>query len=239
MNINLIIKKEEILPREMSGKVVVVIDVLRATSTMVNALKNGCKEIIAVATVEEALILKKRLGTKAVLGGERKKQKLPGFDFGNSPREYTPNKIFDRVLVFSTTNGTGLINLCIHAKDTIIGSFMNARSVVRYLRDAKEVVLACAGTKGYFSLEDYLLAGYMSLLIATEYPRSLLCEECQKAMGLYKRIEIDMEGILIKTPHGQGLVALGLGDDIKECLQKDIITIVPKVVTRAYYPRIQ
>ncbi len=239
MNINLIIKKEDVIPIELSGKTVIVIDVLRATSTMVFALENGCKEIIAVSTPEEALTLKKQLRTKAILGGERNKQKLPGFDFGNSPREYSLEKILNKVLIFTTTNGTALINLCIYSKDTIIGSFMNASSVVRYLKGKSHVVLACAGTKGDFSLEDYLLAGYMSLLISKEYPNSSVCEECQKAIGLYKVFEMDMPGILEKTPHGQGLFRLGLHKDIKYCLQKDNISLVPKVVTRAYYSRIQ
>ncbi|KUO53244.1 MAG: hypothetical protein APF76_01870 [Desulfitibacter sp. BRH_c19] len=239
MNVSLIIKKEEVIPIKLSGKTVIVIDVLRATSTMVTALEHGCKEIVAVSTPEEALILKKQLGTKAVLGGERNKQKLSGFDFGNSPREYIPEKILNKVLIFTTTNGTALINLCIHAKDTIICSFLNARSVISYLNDKNEVVLACAGTKGALSLEDYLLAGYIALLISKACPRSSLSEECQKAISLYMLLEKNIEGILEKTPHGQELVALGLHKDIKYCLQKDNISLVPKVVTRAYYSRIQ
>lgn len=239
MRVDIINKKEDIIPLRLAGKTVVAIDVLRATSTMAVAFENGCREVIAVSIPEEALALKKQLGAEGVLGGERKKQKLPGFDFGNSPREYTLEKVNNKILIFTTTNGTALINSCIHGQETLIASFRNAESVVGFLKNKEEVVLACAGTRGTFSLEDNLLAGYLSLLISREYPSSSLSEGCKSAVNLYKLLEKDIAGILEKTPHGHGLAVLGLEKDIGYCLEKNKITIVPRVKTRAFYPRIQ
>lgn len=239
MRLDIINKKEDIIPLQLVGKSVVVIDVLRATSTIVAAFENGCREVIAVATPQEASNIKNRLGVQGVLGGERKKQKLPGFDFGNSPREYTLERLSGKTLVFTTTNGTALINSCIFGKEILIASFRNAEAVVGCLKNNWEVLLACAGTKGTFSLEDNLLAGYLSLLVSKKYPDSLLSEKCKNAIKLFKMLEKDIPGILEKTPHGHGLALLGLEKDISYCLEKNKAPLVPKVKTRVFYPRIQ
>ncbi len=239
MVIDVILKKEDIISYNLSGNIVVAIDILRATTTMVNAFKNGCQEIIAVSSIEEAFYLKKLYGDRVVLGGERNRERVPGFDLGNSPREYTPEKIGGKVVVFTTTNGTDLINRCAKAKNILIGSFLNAGAIVNYLAEEEKIIFACAGTRGYFSLEDYLFAGYLSYLLQKKYNNIILSDQCQKAVMLFKIMENDLEGILEKTPHGQALIDIGLNGDIAYCVKKNIVDIVPKVKGNGFFIRIQ
>lgn len=239
MQVEIILKKEDIVTEKIIGCTVVVIDVLRATSTMVNALYNGCREIIVVSSPEEAFYLKKLYSAKTVLGGERKRKRLPGFELGNSPLEYVRSVIGNRVIIFTTTNGTELITKCALAEKIIIGSFLNAEAVTDYLKDHNKIILACAGTRGTFSLEDFLLAGYLSWLIKKKYTGAIFCDKCYEAIDWFKKMDNSLVDILKKTPHGQSLIDIGLKDDIQFCLQKNITEIIPQVKTRSFYSRIQ
>ena len=138
--------------------IVVVVDVLRATSAMCTAFHNGVKKIIPVSTVEEALELKD--ASNHILAAERNGKQVRGFDFGNSPLQYQDNDVKGKTLVMTTTNGTKAINIAKRDHQVVIGSFLNINALVNWLsKQQKNVVILCAGWKNDFCFEDALFAG--------------------------------------------------------------------------------
>lgn len=161
MKLTVISTGGKILFRDGQYDAAVVLDVLRATTTITTALAKGCRQVIPVAQVEEAVKLAAQ-DTTALLCGERGAVKLPGFTLGNSPLEYTRKRVAGQKIILTTTNGTGAIQQAARqAPVVLIGSLLNARAVARRLADYSNVLLLCAGTKGQFSLEDTLAAGWV------------------------------------------------------------------------------
>lgn len=144
------------------NKSAVMFDILRASSTVSTALANGCKEIIPVVEVEDAFNLAETLPEGSfLLGGERGAMKVAGFHLGNSPLEYSTDKVKDKTVILTTTNGTRAIRRAAEGSgEVLIGSILNASAVARELMArGQDVALVCAGTRGQFSLEDTLAAG--------------------------------------------------------------------------------
>jgi 2-phosphosulfolactate phosphatase len=158
----------------LRGGVAVVVDVLRATTVMVHALAAGCESVIPCAEIEEAQAAAARLPEgSALLAGERQGLPIPGFDMGNSPGEFTPEACQGKTLVITTTNGTRAILACLEAERVYIASFANLRATsdeiaVQFLKKdhGLPVHIVCAGTEGFISLEDSLLAGALTSAIA-------------------------------------------------------------------------
>ena len=138
----------------------VVIDVLRATTTIVNALGNQAASITPVVTVEEAR--KVAAGTGSLLGGERNCKRLEGFDFGNSPAEYTQSRVANKEITLTTTNGTRALMACLGAEQILIAAFTNLTAVANAIAGHPKVNIVCAGTNGEITLEDALLAGALA-----------------------------------------------------------------------------
>jgi 2-phosphosulfolactate phosphatase len=154
---------------DLVGATVVVIDVLRATTTITYALAAGASAVIPCLDVGDALRIKASCpaGT-VVLGGERGGKRIEGFDLGNSPAEYTPETVGGRVVVFTTTNGTRAIEHCRLATRVLLGAFVNLSAVSRAVSDDENVHLLCAGTRGKFTREDVLLAGAIGVRMARD-----------------------------------------------------------------------
>src|SRR5215468_5888030 len=148
-------------PGELAGGVAVVIDVLRATTTIIHALAAGCEAVRPCLEVDEAKHLADGMRAgRVILGGERGGRPLPGFDLGNSPREYTPQVCRGTTLVLTTTNGTRALVRAAEADRVLVAGFVNYSAVCEQLRqDARPVHIVCAGTEGAITLEDTLLAG--------------------------------------------------------------------------------
>lgn len=215
---------------DFTGKTVIVIDVLRASSTILTALVNGCREIIPVVEPEEALTLVGNLrgseGTPWLLGGERRGLKLPDFDLGNSPLEYTKEIVGGKTLVFCTTNGTKALREAKEAEEILIGSFLNIGKVTSYLKTAgEEIALFCAGREGRPALEDLFCAGRITedLLFASK--NGLLPELSDTArIGMIAYRHLTTKGTvaaIAQTEHGQYLAAQGFTDDLRYCGQVD------------------
>jgi 2-phosphosulfolactate phosphatase len=146
-------------PARLGGTMCVVIDVIRATSTIVTALGNGAKGILPVASVEEAFALKAK-NPGALLAGERGGQPLPGFDLGNSPREMTRERVGGREMILTTTNGTQALAACNGAREIVTASFLNFGAVVARMRKAGPPwMILCAGFEGHFGIDDAIVAG--------------------------------------------------------------------------------
>ncbi|MTI80224.1 MAG: 2-phosphosulfolactate phosphatase [Firmicutes bacterium] len=161
MMITTVFKKADISNLKNTYRVAVVLDVLRATTTITTALKNGCREVIPVADVDEA----RKLGDdpNVLLCGERSAVKLPGFNLGNSPLEFNCDTVSGKTVVLTTTNGTGAIKMAAKKSGTVvIGSLLNSKAVAKKLLQFNgDILLVCSGTRGNFSMEDTLAAGFI------------------------------------------------------------------------------
>lgn len=213
----------------LEDKLVIVIDVLRATSTMVTALANGCQALIPVLTPEEAL--EKRMEIPgALLGGERRAMRIEGFDLGNSPFDYAPEKVGGKRVIMTTTNGTRAIRAAAEAKAVWMASFLNLESVVEAIFRLRErvqldgVVVFCAGTEDCFDLPDTLCAGMLIESLGSDLQ---LNDLGQAALRLYQISKHNLLETVEQSDHGQRLLELGFKKDIAYCTTANILPIVP------------
>ncbi len=175
MRIDVSLLPNELPAERLEGRAVVVIDVLRATSVMVRAIAEGALELLPVRTVEEAFALAKRFPRETtLLGGERGGRQIEGFDFGNSPREYTPARVRGKRLIMTTTNGTKAFHSVAAAREILVGSFFNVGALAdRILASGLDLVIFPSGNYGQFSLEDTVCAGMLTDLIAKKEAKGL------------------------------------------------------------------
>jgi 2-phosphosulfolactate phosphatase len=217
-------------PDRLSGSVAVVIDVLRATTTIVHALSAGCTEVRPCAEIDEAIALAATFPKRrALLAGERHGKKIAGFDLGNSPREFTPKKCKDKALILTTTNGTRAIARALLAERLLIAGFVNFSAVCEQLRhDARPVHIVCSGYEGAPALEDTLLAGAFV---------EFFCEEMDVRLDDSARLAWDcfenhgriLLGALQVSQSGEHLTGLGNADDIPLAAAVDKFTLVPEL----------
>lgn len=204
---------------------VVVIDALRMTSVAAVAKANGCTGLRAVAEVSEARAMAEITG--ALLGGERNALRIEGFDFSNSPLEYTRAQIAGRRLVMTTSNGTRAILAAKDARRVLLGAFVNAEAIARALEGEAQVALLCAGTLGAFTLEDALAAG--AILSRLSANRQVEMDDMAIAAGmLYTQAMKDLHKTLAQTTHYRRLVSLGYEDDLRFCLTEDCVDAAPE-----------
>ncbi|MFT5725067.1 MAG: 2-phosphosulfolactate phosphatase [Bacteroidia bacterium] len=207
---------------DLTGKTVVVIDILRATSTICAALHNGAASITPVVSVEDALSYS---DTDYLVAGERNGEKAPGFDFGNSPAEYSPEIIKGKNVVLTTTNGTKCIHASQAAKEILVGSFFNLSVLIEYLKKSENnVVLFCSGWKDRVNLEDTLFAGYVVQGLSETH--TWISDEVELALDLVQRAQPDPVPYLRKASHAQRFERLGNSTDLKICLAFDVHPVV-------------
>jgi 2-phosphosulfolactate phosphatase len=229
-NLEVVFTPEEIKNRRLSDKLIVVIDVLRASSTIVTALACGCRGLVPILSPEQAKEKAQQFKKEEVLlGGEREGRKIKGFDLGNSPREYQKEIVEDRIIIFSTTNGVKTLEIVRGALRIIIASFLNLQATSNYCSKFQgDILLACAGKEGYFSLEDTVCAGMLINSLRDIY--SDTCQEVDAnltAQVLYKKFGNNILEMLRKSQHGRYLESIGLRKDLEFCSQLDIFNIVP------------
>lgn len=211
-------------------RIVVVIDVLRATSVIVQALSQGASEIIPVATVEEAFQMAKVFQRESILlGGERESKKIPGFDLGNSPKEYVEEKVKGKKIILATTNGTKAFQLVPPEKEILVGSFFNIGAVAKRCLDLeKDILVFLSGNGGSFSLEDTLCAGMLIKRIITEREGSFsLTDSSLCAQIIFQKYENHLLEAFKQSHHGRELILQGFEDDLVDCAQIDITNLVP------------
>lgn len=233
MKVDVIISADHIKEEHLENKIVVVIDMLRATSVITTALANGAKKVIPILTVEEAFKKKEDFKNKnvdALLGGERKALRIEGFDFTNSPLEYTKEKVKDKTIILSTTNGTRAINLSLKAKKIYIGAMINAKALVDIIKDEKEdIVFINSGTNGEFTMDDFICSGYMISLLNKKIS-SDLSDIAKTAKLIYETNNV--LDYIKEARHFGVLKSLNLEEDLYYCCKKDIIEFVPMVYKR-------
>jgi 2-phosphosulfolactate phosphatase len=226
--------------RDLRGTACVVFDVLRATSTFATALHNGAKAIIPVGEICGALELRKKF-PDVLLGGERDGLKIRAteadwvdFDLGNSPREYTPEKVSGKTIVSTTTNGTRALRACAGAQTVLAASFLNLGATAEFLRvkNPPEILLVCAGTRENKADEDVLAAGALCELLARGDARPAFSDSGEKAWLDYARANSDLAAAVCDSENGRRLLTIPeLSDDVAFCLQHDIYPLVAKMET--------
>lgn len=213
---------------EVNNAVVVIIDVLRATSTIATALHNGAKSVIPVDSVAKCIELGKKID--AITAGERDGQIAEGLQYGNSPFEYGPSFIDGKTLVLTTTNGTRLLHMALErgADQIITGSFPNLSAVCDYLKQQnRPVILGCAAWKDRVNLEDMLFAGAVIARIRELF--HINCDSSQIALQMYECAKSDVyEYMKAKNAsHYLRLSGFGLEKDIRYCLTNDVANVLP------------
>lgn len=213
---------------EVRNTVVVIIDVLRATSTMATALFNGARCIIPVDNVPRCIEWGRQID--CITAGERDGRIAEGLEYGNSPFEYPPAFITGKTLVLTTTNGTKLLYMALErgASTIVTGSFPNLTAVCDYLvKESRNVVLACAAWKDKVNLEDTLFAGAVISRVKEHF--SINCDASQIAESIYQEGKTDLfEFIKQKNAsHYHRLSGYGLEKDIRYCLTEDIANVLP------------
>lgn len=208
--------------------IVVVIDVLRATSTIATALHNGAKSIIPVDSVEKCIRLGKEM--ECITAGERDGQIAEGLQYGNSSFEYPREFIQGKVLVLTTTNGTKLLHMALAkgATEIITGSFLNLSAVCDHLVEMKKnVILACAGWKDKVNMEDTLFAGAVISKINSHF--AINCDASHIAQSIYETGKEDLYEFMKQNDasHYHRLTGFGLEKDIRHCLTPDLANVLP------------
>ncbi|WKV08231.2 2-phosphosulfolactate phosphatase family protein [Thermoanaerobacterium sp. CMT5567-10] len=215
----------------LKGKVVVVIDTLRATSVITTALVNGAKEIIPVADIEDAINISGHLERDMILlGGERNAVKIEGFDLSNSPLEYSEDVVKGKTIIITTTNGTRALKKASSSDDVVVGCLLNVTSVADYIyKENKDVVIICAGTEGKFSIDDIITAG--AILDRLEKLSPYESDDLSKASYfLYKSFQDNILNIMKYGYHLNRIEKLGFHEDVEFCTTIDKFSVVPKYV---------
>ncbi|WP_246228335.1 2-phosphosulfolactate phosphatase [Paraflavitalea devenefica] len=213
---------------DLNNAVVVIIDVLRATSTIATALYNGAKCVIPVDSVARCIELGRRIDS--ITAGERDGQIAEGLEYGNSPFEYPESFIRAKTLVLTTTNGTKLLHMALErgAGQIVTGSFPNLSAVCDYIMDQQlPVILGCAAWKDRVNIEDTLFAGAVINRVKDHF--SINCDSSQMAETMYIKAKKDLYGFMRdkNASHYHRLTGFGLEKDIRYCLTEDIANILP------------
>jgi 2-phosphosulfolactate phosphatase len=212
-------------PGENNNSIVVIIDILRASSAICTAFANGAVAIIPVADVSEAKDYKTR---GYLVAAERDGYVLDFADFGNSPFNFTKDKVKGKTIVYSTTNGTGIINLASSAYMTAIGSFLNIGALTQWLiKHERNVLLFCAGWKNKFNIEDTVCAGAIAEKLMASNLYSTICDSTLAALDLWSLARPDLHGYIDKTAQRTRLRDKKLDDCIEFCLTIDYTEKIP------------
>lgn len=233
MNAEVFFSPSVIDEASVEGRTAVVIDVIRATSCVVEAMANGARGIFPTELPEEAVKLASSLGREdTLLCGERKGLKIEGFDLGNSPREYTAGVVKGKQLVMTTTNGTRAFLAVEGAERVLAASFLNLSAVVSALRGVDRLAVACAGRQNRFCLEDALCAGVLLRELTQGSSEGFTTNDAG-------RVTLDMasnhaltEDFLRSTRGGQALEGIGMDEDLAFCASIDRHEIVPEMRER-------
>ncbi|MBI2947391.1 MAG: 2-phosphosulfolactate phosphatase [Verrucomicrobia bacterium] len=224
--------------RNLRETVCVVFDILRATSTMMTALANGAGEILPVGEIAEALAIR-RSRPEILLAGERNGLRILAaqtgsvdFDLGNSPREFTPEKVRGKNIVMTTTNGTRALRACAAARSTLIGSFLGMRAIAAWIARAKpsHLLLVCSGTVDQAAYEDTLAAGALCDLIWPDYSSGNVSDSARIAQQIYQASKADLLRAAQNGRNGRRLLAVSeLREDVPFCFQQDTIDFLAEL----------
>jgi 2-phosphosulfolactate phosphatase len=209
--------------------------VLRATSTFVTALHNGAKAIIPVSEISEALAIRKKQ-PDVLLGGERDGVKIHAaqtgdidFDLGNSPREYTPERVRGKTIVSTTTNGTRALRACVGAQTVLAASFLNLTATAQFIRrlQPSQIMLVCAGTRENAALEDVLAAGALGEMLLRDSSGLAVSDSVETALNACRKAKSNLFAAVSGAENARRLLAIPeLRDDVAFCLRQDVYNLI-------------
>ncbi len=217
---------------EFAGRVVAVIDVLRASTSIAVALANGAKTVIPFDSADEAVLRSKSFERPLVrLAGERRMRPIPGFDLGNSPRDFTREAVEGKTVLFTTTNGTAALLAVQNARDVVVASYVNFTAVVALLRSAlrggTDVAILCAGRERQFSLEDAACAGRYVRYMTIQLPGVALNDAARATAIIEQGYGDDVGRVFAESEHGRALAGAGYAGDLEFCAAIDSYPVVP------------
>lgn len=233
----------DVATADLTDSMAIVIDMLRATSTICYALAAGAKCVVPLLEIDETRQLGEQLGREyVVLGGERRGKMIDGFDLGNSPSEYTPQRVMGKTILFTTTNGTRALAHALDARRVLVGAVMNRAAVARAALEAARVDILCAGTDGEVTGEDILAAGAITDKLLRDSPAGYweLNEPARFAQQEWQKIVRQSETTarpisevlavaLRDTSGGKNLLDVGHQGDLMDCAQLDSLAVLPEL----------
>jgi 2-phosphosulfolactate phosphatase len=227
MRLDVLLLPREIPVRPRPELYAVIIDVLRATTSIVMAFQHGCRSILPVANSEEAMAAR-AASPEAVLAGEQGGLRVPGFDLGNSPREFTGEAVGGRDVILTTSNGTKALRAVAAGRTVAIGAFRNRAAVGDWLvaRGADSLIV-CSGYEGGFSLEDAVCAGAIADRAAQLATGLSLGDGARACLALWERFGSDLVRLFRETDWGRRMLALGFEADLAVCAELDATAVVP------------
>lgn len=227
MKVKTILTWQEMAGRDNGRQIFIIIDVLRATSTITAALAAGAQKVIPQNSIEGALTAAREY-PDALLCGERKGVRIAGFHLGNSPLEFKPETVGGKVLICTTTNGTNAIFAAKGGHPIYLGCLNNAWACAEAaFAVSQDLTILCAGTRGNPSVDDMLAAGSMVYRLQQFYPNACYDPVSIQVKQLYEKERHDLNRALIASSHGQFLAKLSMTEDIAYCAKENIIDRVP------------
>ncbi len=212
----------------LSNKTVIVVDVLRATTSIICAIKNGANQVVPAADAGSAVSISSRLGGGCVLAGEKGGFKINGFALGNSPFEFSPENVAEKSVVFSTTNGTVAIHAVQDAKHVLIGGMINRTAVARMaLSLGEDIIIACAGTDGLVSADDICAAGAIADALVRNSSVPLELSDLTLICSMIYADWLGGRADLSMTKHYAYLQKMGFEKDVEFCFKQDLTDVVP------------
>jgi 2-phosphosulfolactate phosphatase len=238
MRVHVALTPAEFPDAPLSGRVALAVDVLRATTASVAACDAGCRRVVPVPDAEAAEAMAARDGTDTVLAGERGGEALAGFHLGNSPAEFTADRVGGRTVVLTTTNGTAAMLAASRAAAAGLAALTNVTAAARWaLEQDRDVSILCAGDNGAFSLEDTVCAGLLVGRLADASPGAVLSEGAQAALGLGRHYGTRLDRLAEDSSWARRLLRLGRAADVTWCLRTDVSLVVPVFVAGGFVPR--
>ena len=232
MRLDVFFGPQELTQADTMNRVVAVVDVLRASSTIAVALANDARAVVPLASSEEVVSRSKSLTRSEVkLAGERRSKAISGFDLGNSPLEYAKDVVEGKTIMLTTTNGTAAILAAQGARDVVVASYVNFSAVCTMLRTAlrggADVTILCAGQDRRFALEDAACAGRYVQHLTAKNSKADINDAAQAAMLIDKKYGTNIKRLLKSSAHGLSLIAAGFGEDLDVCAEVDSYPVLP------------
>lgn len=237
MRVDVMFGPGAIPPGEWHGRVVVVIDVLRASTTIATALANGARSVIPFESAEEAITRSKSFERgEVLLAGERRSAMIPGFELGNSPREFTREAVDGKTILFTTTNGTAALVSAHGAREALVGAFVNFSAVAAMLkvavRSGVDITMLCAGSERQFALEDAVCAGRFVRALSRRLGDATITDAARASLALEKKFGADLLALSASSTHGRALAEAGYAEDLPVCAALDSHPVVPVYAER-------
>ena len=232
MRLDVFFGGHQMTPADVQGRVVLVIDVLRASTTVAVALANGARAVIPFDSSDEVIARVKQFERSDVLlAGERRMHAIPGFDLGNSPREYTREMVEGKTVLLTTTNGTVALAGITGARDVLVASYVNYSAVSAMMRaaarGAADMTIVCAGRDKLFALEDAACAGRFTRGVTRRLANVRLNDAAQACTLLDKRYGDRLDRLFEDSEHGRALAEAGFLEDLAMCAAVDSHPVIP------------